>query len=110
MITSLDKKFLDKAIQVVEKHMSDDSFSVAGLSKELNMSRSTLFRKLEAITNQSPVEFIRAIRLKRAASLLMQRYGNISEVALQVGFKNPSYFTQMFRKAYSKTPKEYAKS
>lgn len=110
LITALDKKFLDRAIQVVEKHMGDENFNVSAMSMELHMSRSTLFRKLEALTNQSPVEFIRAIRLKRAASLLMQKYGNISEVALQVGFKNPSYFTQMFRKAYSKTPKEYASS
>ena len=110
VITSLDKRFLEKAIQVVEKHMSDENFNVLTMSRALNMSRSTLFRKLEALTNQSPVEFIRAIRLKRAASLLMQRYGNISEVALQVGFKNPSYFTQQFRKAYAKTPKEYAGS
>ncbi|MGW8314226.1 MAG: helix-turn-helix transcriptional regulator [Bacteroidales bacterium] len=65
---------------------------------------------MEALTGQSPIEFIRTIRLKRAASLLMQRYGNISEIALQVGFKNPSYFTNLFRKAYAKTPKEYASS
>ncbi len=109
-ITSLDKKFLDKAIKVVEKHMSDENFNVTVMSSEMNMSRSTLFRKLEALTNQSPVEFIRAIRIKRAASLLMQRYGNISEISLQVGFKNPSYFTQQFRKAYSKSPREFMSS
>lgn len=109
-ITSLDKKFLENAIKVVEKHMSDENFNVTLMSSEMNMSRSTLFRKLEALTGQSPVEFIRSIRLKRAASLLMQHYGNISEIALQVGFKNPSYFTNLFRKAYAKTPREYASS
>jgi signal transduction histidine kinase/DNA-binding response OmpR family regulator len=109
-ITSLDKKFLEKAIKVVEKHMSDEHFNVTTMSMEMNMSRSTLFRKLEALTNQSPVAFIRSIRMKRAASLLMQRYGNISEISLQVGFKNPSYFTQLFRKAYSKSPREYINS
>jgi signal transduction histidine kinase/DNA-binding response OmpR family regulator len=110
VITPLDKRFLNRAIKVVEKHISDDSFDVSHFCKELSMSRSTLFRKLEALTGQSPLEFIRTIRLKRAASLLMQRYGNISEIALQVGYKNPSYFAKLFRMTYSVSPKEYANS
>ncbi|MEN8229451.1 MAG: ATP-binding protein, partial [Bacteroidota bacterium] len=110
VITSIDEKFLKKAMEIVETHMSDEKFDVPGLCKEMNMSRSTLFRKLHALTSLSPVEFIRTIRLKRAASLLKQRYGNVYEVALEVGFSNPSYFTRMFRRSYEVSPSEYAKS
>ena len=110
LITSVDQNFLQKAMDIVEKHMSDEKFDVSMLSKEMNMSRSTLFRKLEAVTNLSPVEFTRSIRLKRAASLLKQQFGNVSEVALEVGFSNPSYFSRIFRKSYEVSPSEYAKS
>jgi AraC-like DNA-binding protein len=75
----------------------------------MHMSRSTLFRKLDALTNQSPVEFIRTLRLKRAAVMLKEQYGNVSEVALEVGFSNPSYFAKMFKKAFSVSPSEFAK-
>jgi AraC-like DNA-binding protein len=72
------------------------------------MSRVQLFRKLRALTDQSPVEFIRAIKLKRAAALLEHHAGNISEIAYQVGFNNPAYFAQCFRKLFGVSPKEYA--
>ncbi len=72
------------------------------------MSQSTLFRKLDALTNQSPIEFIRTLRLKRAAVLLKERYGNVSEVALEVGFSNPSYFAKMFKQAFSVSPSKFA--
>ncbi|RLD70903.1 MAG: hypothetical protein DRI98_06710 [Bacteroidetes bacterium] len=109
VITSVDEQFLQNAIGTVETHMGEETFDVSMLCKEMNMSRSTLFRKLEALTNLSPVEFIRAIRMKRAATLLKQHYGNVSEVALEVGFNNPSYFTRVFRKSYKVSPSKYAK-
>jgi DNA-binding response OmpR family regulator len=110
VITPVDEKFLTRAMDVVETHMSDASFDISAFSDKMNMSRSTLFRKLEALTNMSPVEFIRNLRLKRAATLLKQNYGNVSEVALEVGFSNPSYFTQVFKKVFSVTPAQFAKS
>jgi DNA-binding response OmpR family regulator len=109
-ITSVDEKFLTQAMDVVDTHMSDASFDISVFSDKMHMSRSTLFRKLEALTSMSPVEFIRSLRLKRAATLLKQQYGNVSEVALEVGFSNPSYFTQVFKKAFSVTPAQFAKS
>ena len=108
-ITSVDEKFLKKAIEVVENHISDENFDLPELRKKMNMSRSTLFRKLYALTSQSPTEFIRIVRLKRAASLLKQHFGNVSEVALEVGFTNPSYFTKCFKKMYSVSPVDYMK-
>ena len=110
VITSVDEEFLTRAMDVVETHMGEAAFDITTFGDEMNMSRSTLFRKLEALTNMSPVEFITNMRLKRAAALLKQHYGNVSEVALEVGFSNPSYFTQVFKKAFSVTPGQYAKS
>ncbi|MEN8229452.1 MAG: ATP-binding protein [Bacteroidota bacterium] len=110
VITSVDEKFLTKVMAIIDNHMGNEKFDVSSLCKAMNMSRSTLFRKLEALTNQTPVEFIRTIRLKRAASLLKQQFGNVSEVALEVGFSNPSYFSRVFRKAYFVTPAKFAKS
>ena len=110
VVTPADQKFLEKAIKIIDSQMSSEQFGVRKLCEEMHMSRSTLFRKLDALTGQSPVEFIRSMRLKRAASLLKQQYGNVSEVALEVGFSNPSYFTRMFREAYHFSPQEYVRS
>jgi transcriptional regulator GlxA family with amidase domain len=72
------------------------------------MSHSHLHRKIHALTNQSPVELIRSIRLKRAASLLKQKYGNISEVAYMTGFNSPAYFSDCFQKQFGKSPSDFA--
>ncbi len=110
VVTSVDEKFLSQVMEIINNHMGDEDFDVSALCKDLNMSRSTLFRKLEALTNQSPVEFIRTMRLKRAAYLFSRKFGNVSEVALEVGFNNPSYFSRMFRKTFSTTPSLFMKS
>jgi len=109
-ITPLDEKFLNKAIEVVEKHIDDENFDLAELREQVNMTRSTLFRKLNALTGQSPTEFIRTIRLKRAASLLKQHFGNVTQVSLEVGFNNLSYFNRSFKKVFGVSPVEYAKA
>ncbi len=108
--SSLDEKFLQNVIELVEQKMSNEAFNVSGMCKELHISRSTLSRKLNALTGMSPVEFIRACRLQRAAILLKQQFGNVSQVALEVGFSNPSYFTRMFRQSYEISPSKYARS
>ena len=99
-ITPLDEKFLNRAIEIVEKHMNDENFGIPEFREEMFMTRSTLFRKLHALTNQSPGEFIRTIRLKRAADLLKQNFGNITQVAYEVGFSNLTSFNRSFRKLY----------
>jgi AraC-like DNA-binding protein len=71
------------------------------------MSKSQLFRKLKALTNHAPGDFIRILRLKRAADLLSQGAGSIAEIAFKVGFNDPSYFTKSFQKQYGKTPSEF---
>jgi len=108
-ITPLDEQFLNKAIEAVEKHMDDENYDLTRLRDDMNMTRSTLFRKLHALTNQSPNEFIRTIRLKRAASLLTQHFGNVTQVSLEVGFNNLSYFNRSFKKLFGISPMEYVK-
>jgi signal transduction histidine kinase/ligand-binding sensor domain-containing protein/DNA-binding response OmpR family regulator len=109
-ITPLDEKFLNRAVEVVEKHIDDENFDLSELRGEMNMTRSTLFRKLHALTGQSPTEFIRTIRLKRAASLLKQNFGNVTQVSYEVGFSNPSYFNRSFKKFYGVSPMEYLRT
>ena len=106
-ITSLDEKLIQKAIQYVEGNISRCELSVEELSRELGMSRVHLYKKLLSITGKSPIEFIRVIRLKRAAQLLRQSQQNISEVAYQVGFNNPKYFSKYFKEEFGVLPSTY---
>jgi len=73
------------------------------------MSRMQLFRKLKALTNQNPSEFIRTIRLKRAAQLIKKKFGNVAEITYEVGFNNLSYFAKCFKELYGLSPSEFAK-
>ena len=106
-ITSTDKKFLKNVIQTISKHLSDTSFGVEILADEVSMSRRNLERKLTSLTGESPVEIIKRIRLTRASKLILQKSGNISEIALEVGFSNPAYFSKCFREQFGITPFEY---
>ena len=108
-ITSVDEQFLNRAIKTIEDHMDDELFNTSALGKELSMSHSTLFRKIQYLTNMSPTKFIQMIRLKRAAELLKNQFGNVSEIAFEVGFSNPSYFAKCFKKSYGLTPFEFQK-
>ncbi|MES2731985.1 MAG: two-component regulator propeller domain-containing protein [Bacteroidota bacterium] len=104
----IDEKFLRRVIQLIDDHLADADFTIDWLGKEAGMSQTLLYRKIKALTNQSPSEFIRNYRLKKAAELLSQRRGNVSEIAYQVGFTHLSYFTKTFRQVYGLTPSEYA--
>jgi len=107
-ITSLDEKLIQKAMAIVEHNMSNPGFSVDRLAKEIGMSRVHLYKKLTSLTGKSPIEFIRVIRLKRAARLLEKSQMSIAEIAYQVGFNNPKYFARYFREEYRMLPSEYA--
>lgn len=106
-ITSLDEKLIARAIDYVEKNMDRSELSVEELSHELGMSRVHLYKKLTSITGKSPVEFIRVIRLKRAAQLLRESQLNVSEIAYEVGFNNPKYFSKYFKEEFGMLPSEY---
>jgi len=105
--TSMDEDFLKKAIAVVEKNLTDPNFETEIFARALYLSRSQLHRKLTGLTGQTPGEFIRTIRLKRAAQLLQKRRVNVSEVAYEVGFNNLSYFAKAFRRQFNCSPSEY---
>jgi signal transduction histidine kinase/DNA-binding response OmpR family regulator/ligand-binding sensor domain-containing protein len=106
-ITSLDAQFIEKAIKIVEDNISDGEFTVDNLSDSLAMSRSSLYKKLMAITGNGPADFIRIIRLKRACQLLKQSDIRVSDVAYSVGFNSPKRFTINFKAEYGMTPTEY---
>jgi len=108
-ITSADEKFLQRAMAIIEDHMADFEFEVRNFQDEIGMSRMQLFRKLKALTDQTPSEFIRTLRLKRAAKLIEQKFGNVTEITYEVGFNNLSYFAKCFKELYGVTPSEYGK-
>jgi DNA-binding response OmpR family regulator len=109
-ITSADEIFLEKALQVVEEQMENYSFNVNQFAFELAISRPLLFTKLKALTGQTPNNFIKTIRLKRAAQLVKTKKMNISEISHKVGFKDPKYFRQCFKKQFEMSPSEYAEN
>ena len=106
-ITPLDEQFIQKAIALVEKNISDSEFSVETMAAEVAMSRSTLYKKLMAITGQGPAEFIRTIRIKRGRALLEASQMQITEIAYAVGFTTVKSFTMNFKAEYGMTPTEY---
>lgn len=107
-ITSVDEKFLKQAMEIIERQMDNPDFSVDEFSKEMFMSRVTLYRKINSLTGKSPLDFIRSIRLKRAAQLLDKSGISIAEIAYQVGFNNPKVFSKLFKDEFGVTPSVYA--
>jgi signal transduction histidine kinase/DNA-binding response OmpR family regulator/streptogramin lyase len=106
-MTSMDEKFLQKTIEIIHQHLSEQEFNVDYLAEHMSMSRSQLYRKIHALTGMPPNEFIRYNRLQRAAELLKQHTGNIAEIAYEVGFNNPSYFSECFKKQFGVLPSDY---
>jgi DNA-binding response OmpR family regulator/two-component sensor histidine kinase len=107
-VSSMDKSFLTKAIEIVEKNITDEQFDTTKLAAEIGMSRGHLNVKLRALTGFASREFIRALRLKRAAQLIEQRSGTVSEIAYEVGFNSLSHFSKAFRESFGLLPSEYA--
>ncbi|NDV77577.1 ATP-binding protein [Dysgonomonas sp. 511] len=106
-ITSLDEELVQKALACVEKNMDNPEYSVEELSSDIGLSRVHLYRKLQVITGQSPINFIRAIRLKRAAQYLRDSQYNVSEIADLVGFNTLKYFNKYFKEEFGTTPSQY---
>ena len=103
---TIDSRFLARFKEVVEARMSDSEVSVEDLAADMNLSRVQLYRKVKAITDSSPVELLRTARLKRAYQLLVTTDKNISEVAYDVGFSAPSYFTKCFKDEFGISPSD----
>ena len=105
-----DAAFLERCLRLVEDHLSDTEFGVEQMQREIGMSRMQLHRKLKALTNQSATEFVRDIRLQKAARMLEQNGTQVTEVAYDVGFSHLSYFAKSFKEKFGLSPSEYAKS
>jgi DNA-binding response OmpR family regulator len=109
-VTSLDEQFLKKVTNTISEHLHDFKFDVEALKDKMAMSRSTLFKKLKALTGESPNSLIRIMRLKLAASMIEKNENTITEILMSVGFSNPSYFSRCFRAYFGQTPKAYQRS
>ncbi len=106
-INSLDEKFLDKATKTVVDNVTNVDFSLDDLLKALNMGRSQFYRKISSLTGQNPSNFIRTIKLKYAAELLISDSYSIKEVAHNCGFNSTAYFTKTFKEVFNVTPSQY---
>ena len=109
-IDELDKKLLDEIKETIEENMVDSDFNVSILQEKMGMGNKQLYRKLKALTGQSPVEYIRDMRMQKAAKLLKAGKFSVSEVMYTVGFSNSSYFSKCFSKAFGMTPTEFMRS
>ncbi|ADY53040.1 histidine kinase [Pseudopedobacter saltans DSM 12145] len=109
-VTSPDEIFLEKAITVVEKNISNESFNASIFVVEMGMSRTVIFTKIKALTGQNLSTFIRTIRLKKAGILLEETEMNISQIAYEVGFNDLKYFRECFKEFFKVTPSEYKKN
>lgn len=106
----VEDPFLQDAIQIIEDNLMDPKFGVQQLAEELCVSRSLLYKKLTATIDQSANDFINSIRIKKAALLLLDGNQRVSEVAYQVGFNDPKYFSKSFKKYFGMSPTEYIDS
>lgn len=109
-ITSADERFLHKAIEIVENQMYDPNFNVEIFIKQMPLQYSQSSRKLKAMTGQTPVQFIRLMRLERAAQKLICQEDNVTQIAYSVGFNNLSWFAKCFKEQYGKSPSDYMNS
>ena len=105
----LDEILLGNILKAVEESLSEADFDVQHLAEKVNMSRSTLTRKLKAITGLTPLEYIRRVKMQHACRMLKDPHTTVNEVALALGYYNRKYFTSCFKEEYGITPSEYQK-
>ncbi|MBV6419805.1 MAG: HTH-type transcriptional activator RhaS [Ignavibacteriaceae bacterium] len=106
----VEEKFLNSLMELIEKVWNDEDFNVVDFGKKIGLSKAQLYRKIIALTGQSPNDFIKNYRLNRALKLLSNKHGNISEIAFETGFSTPAYFSKCFQKRFGILPSEYANS
>ncbi len=105
-ITSMDEQFLQKVIEIVKEHHTDPEFNTKAFGRAIGLGRIQLNRKIKALTGQTTVSFIRTFRLNHAAELIKKKSATVAEIAYDVGFNSPSYFTECFRIYFGKLPSE----
>ena len=104
-----DEEFVERLNEIIVKHIGDENFGVDQLAEILNMSRSSLHRKIKGIAHLTPNDYIRLVRLKKAVELLENGSYRVNEICYIVGFSSPSYFSKCFQKQFGVLPKDFAK-
>jgi signal transduction histidine kinase/DNA-binding response OmpR family regulator len=107
-VPSVDRRFIEEVQSAIEARMSDEAFAVTDLAEAVGLSRTHLYRRLQDVVDASPSALIRAMRLQRAAHLLAQDAGSVSEIAYAVGFKSVSHFSRSFRETFGHPPSSHA--
>ena len=107
---SQDEKFLSRITHAIEEHLADPDLNVNALCRILDMNNKQIYRKIKQLTGMTPVEYIRSVRMKKAAMLLQQQKFSVAEVMYMVGFSNHSYFSKCFKAEFNKTPLQYKES
>ncbi|MGB3851129.1 MAG: nickel-binding protein [Tunicatimonas sp.] len=110
ILTPTEENFLHALFELTEQHLQTTSFNVNNLCELIGVSRPQLYRKTTSLTGKSPNNFIKDLRMQKAWRLLKSREGNISEVALEVGYSNPSYFSKVFQASFGHKPSALAGS
>ncbi len=108
-VKSKDEIFLEKIVALIESRLDDSGFTVLDICKEMGFSKSQLYRKLKSVVGQSANEFVRSIRLKKAAEMLLNEDMTVAEITYSVGFNDLQYFRKCFKKQYGVTPSEYSR-
>ncbi len=108
-VASPDERFLMKAMEVVERNISNPDFDIESFADETGVSRMQLYRKFNALTSMTVKEFVRSIRLKRAAQLLLERKMTVSEIAFAVGFRDLSHFRKCFSREFGMSASDYVR-
>ena len=105
-LNTLDQTFVGRLREVMQKNMGDSEYSVERLGADVGLSRVQLYRKVKALTGQTPVELLRKARLEKAKLLLLKTERSVAEIAYEVGFTSPSYFNKCFKDEFGKSPGE----
>ena len=106
-VTPVDQKFLQKTVALINEHLSDSCFDIEKFAYGMSVSRSLLHKKLSALIGEPPGELLKRVRLNKAAELIKQNSGNITEISFEVGFNNSSYFADCFKKQFGVSPSQY---
>ena len=105
-LSNLEELFMNKVTEVINKHLSEEDFSIEQFGKEVGMDRVQLHRKLKALSGKSPSNYLRSVRLVKAKRMISEKKGNVSEIAYAVGFSSPTYFTRCFREEFGRAPSD----
>lgn len=108
-MNKLDKEFMDKVNRIIEDNLDSEQINVAFIAEQMNMSHSTLYRKIKALTSLSANEIIRKLKLQKAEQLLLSGKYSVSEISYMIGFSTPTYFRQCFKEEFGQSPTEYLK-